>query len=97
MQLSEIIEAIQKLRGYDYTFRQATEEDLQALRNLNLPESIVAFYSQYEPVNVEINFIRVHSIKMRVGHKSEHIKDWFNRTQRTSIDEIKQDNEIPRI
>jgi len=34
---------------------------------------------------------------LRVGHKSEHIKDWFNRTQRTSIDEIKQDNEIPRI
>jgi hypothetical protein len=34
---------------------------------------------------------------LRVGHESEQVKDWFYRTQRTIIDEIEQDNQVPGI
>lgn len=34
---------------------------------------------------------------MRVGHKSEQIKDWFYRTQWTIMDEIEQDDQVPGV
>jgi hypothetical protein len=34
---------------------------------------------------------------LRVGHKSEQVKDWFYRTQRTIRDEIEQDNQVPGV
>ncbi len=34
---------------------------------------------------------------LRVGHKSQDIKDWFNRTQRTVVSEIEQNNQVPGI
>jgi ABC-type iron transport system FetAB ATPase subunit len=44
-----------------------------------------------------IYFVERNHTYLRVGHKSEQVKNWFHRTQRTTIDEIEQNNQVPGI
>ena len=61
MNLSKLIKKIQKKSGSE--FGSASKQDIESLRKLNLPNTIIDFYNEFEPKDLcEIDFIRLHSI-----------------------------------